>query len=104
MCGRIVVAFLTVIFFLPLGLPAQKGSSSSHSSKSTSSKSKSKPSKSSSPSSDKPVHVKTYERKDGTTVSAHDRSVPGTKTKTTAKVKRTKSSTSSSSAITEKST
>ena len=93
MLKPVAIASLIVYLVLPLELSAQKGrSSSSRSSKSSASKSKK------SSSSDKPVHVREYERKDATTVREHNRSLLGTKTK------RTTSSRSSSSGIPQKST
>ena len=93
MLKPVAIASLIVYLLLPLELSAQKGrSSSSRSSKSSASKSKK------SSSSDKPVHVREYERKDATTVREHNRSLLGTKTK------RTTSSRSSSSGIPQKST
>ena len=92
MLKPVAIASLIVYLLLPLELSAQKGrSSSSRSSKSSASKSKK------SSSSDKPVHVREYERKDATTVREHNRSLLGTKTK------RTTSSRSSSSGIPQKS-
>ena len=93
MLKPVAIASLIVYLLLPLELSAQKGrSSSSRSSKSSASKSKK------SSSSDKPVHVREYERKAATTVKEHNRSLLGTKTK------RTTSSRSSSSGIPQKST
>ena len=92
MLKPVAIASLIVYLVLPLELSAQKGrSSSSRSSKSSASKSKK------SSSSDKPVHVREYERKDATTVREHNRSLLGTKTK------RTTSSRPSSSGIPQKS-
>src|SRR5712692_5410614 len=96
MLRRILVALLSVLLFLPLELPAQKGgghSSSSRSSSSSSRSSKSTSSRSKSTSSVKPVHVREYKRKDGTVVTEHNRSLPGTKTEKTKSKGKTKIST-----------
>jgi len=79
------VAFAIVLaMFFSFDLPAQKSSRSSKSSASHSS-SKSKGSKASKAPKEKTVHVKEYERKDGTVVKAHDRAASGTKKQTTSR-------------------
>lgn len=71
---------------------AQSGHSSSHSS-SKGSHSSGKASKSSS---SKPVHVRSYTRKDGTVVRAYGRSLPGTKESNTPTVREPRETTSTS--------
>src|SRR2546422_2702971 len=93
MLKRTAIALLIAFLVLPLELSAQKGrSSSSRSSKSSSSR----PKKSST--SGKPIRAPEHERKDGTTLRGHNRSLSGTK------APNTRSSRSSSSGIPKKST
>jgi hypothetical protein len=74
---------LVIVLLLPSALLSQKSSHSSTRSSST----KSSSSKPKTSTKEKTVHVKEYERKDGTIVQAHDRSAPGTKSTATVKAK-----------------
>ena len=94
-----------LLFSLTLTVSAAQGTGrASHSSKSsTGSKAKSS-ARPKAKSADKPVHVREYKRKDGTVVHPHDRSLPGTKTKSISTTKTTVTTSQSSSGIPKSST
>src|SRR5947209_3418935 len=78
---KLLLSVLFLSLTLTVSAIPQKGGHTSHSSSRSTTETKSA-TKSKSSTSDKPVHVREYERKDGTVVQAHDRALPGTNTKT----------------------